>query len=262
MEDINIPSSLTSIGTGAFRSCERLETVTIPATVTSLEKWAFLGCEGITAIAIPFGAELGERAVGFTYSMIPFDITVVYYKGAPAVTAVANGTDIELTIHMNDVEKAIVGTEPNGDDVAVSGSGSYWMFVKQTEDVYYLNITGMTSAGSGGYWWVWVLSIAVSLLFIYILTRRTVTGTVVHDEKGEEGVVISYTLNGKDGTVTTDADGRYVILASYNSEFTMTSVAKENLTVSECVMEGKPIPEWNASFVIKRFRTIINLRMV
>ena len=47
VEGVTIPSSVTSIGFGAFRRCEYLEYVDIPASVTSIESGAFWGCESL-----------------------------------------------------------------------------------------------------------------------------------------------------------------------------------------------------------------------
>ena len=47
VKGVTIPSSVTSIGFGAFRRCEYLEYVDIPASVTSIESGAFWGCESL-----------------------------------------------------------------------------------------------------------------------------------------------------------------------------------------------------------------------
>ena len=47
VEGVTIPSSVTSIGFGAFRRCKKLEYVDIPASVASIESGAFWGCESL-----------------------------------------------------------------------------------------------------------------------------------------------------------------------------------------------------------------------
>ena len=48
-----IPSSVTSIGEGAFWGCKSLTSVTIPNSVTSIGNYAFSGCSALTSITIP-----------------------------------------------------------------------------------------------------------------------------------------------------------------------------------------------------------------
>ena len=50
LETINIPNSLTSIGSSAFAECSSLETITIPNSVTSIGYSAFGDCTNLTSI--------------------------------------------------------------------------------------------------------------------------------------------------------------------------------------------------------------------
>lgn len=54
MTDINIPSSVTSIGDGAFFGCESLRDISIPSSVTSIGS-AFGRCSSLTSIVLPEG---------------------------------------------------------------------------------------------------------------------------------------------------------------------------------------------------------------
>ena len=51
--NVNIPSTVTSIGQGAFSNCESLENVVIPAGVTSLSGSTFNNCNKLTSVTIP-----------------------------------------------------------------------------------------------------------------------------------------------------------------------------------------------------------------
>ena len=53
MTEINIPSSVTSIGYMAFRGCTGLTNITIPNSITSIGGYAFYYCTGLTSITIP-----------------------------------------------------------------------------------------------------------------------------------------------------------------------------------------------------------------
>ena len=51
--EIELPSSLTSIGAHAFSGCRSLETVNIPETVRSIGESAFRGCSHLSPVALP-----------------------------------------------------------------------------------------------------------------------------------------------------------------------------------------------------------------
>ena len=53
MTSIEIPNSVTSIGSYAFESCTGLTSIEIPNSVTSIGTYAFSGCTGLTSIEIP-----------------------------------------------------------------------------------------------------------------------------------------------------------------------------------------------------------------
>ena len=53
LTSIDIPDSVTSIGSRAFRGCSRLTSITIPNSVTSIGEEAFYNCDGLTSIDIP-----------------------------------------------------------------------------------------------------------------------------------------------------------------------------------------------------------------
>ena len=50
---VDIPNTVTSIGSGAFYQCLNLTSVTIPDSVTTIEVLAFAGCPNLTDIKIP-----------------------------------------------------------------------------------------------------------------------------------------------------------------------------------------------------------------
>ncbi len=77
-----IPSSVTRIGTYAFRGCSGLTSITIPASVTSIESSAFYNCSGLTSITIPnsvtsIGDFVFYGCSGLTSITIPNSVTSI-----------------------------------------------------------------------------------------------------------------------------------------------------------------------------------------
>ena len=65
LKSIELPNSVTSIGSGAFSGCSGLTSVTIPDSVTSIETSAFQYCSGLTSIEIPNSVtSIGTYAFG------------------------------------------------------------------------------------------------------------------------------------------------------------------------------------------------------
>ena len=55
LSHVEIPSTVTTIGDGAFTSCYALSEITIPNSVKSLGNYTFLQCSSISSITIPEG---------------------------------------------------------------------------------------------------------------------------------------------------------------------------------------------------------------
>ena len=132
LTSVNIPDSVTSIGSSAFSGCTGLTTVTIGNSVASIGNQAFSGCSGLTEIHskasvapllgtdcfanvpnnipvhIPCGSQMSYysrwsyfsnfvEAAGFTFSATPADetmgsVTVLTQPTCQSPTAVINAT--------------------------------------------------------------------------------------------------------------------------------------------------------------------------
>jgi len=63
LTSINIPASVTSIGDYAFSGCSSLAAINIPASVTSIGDYAFSGCSSLAAVNIPASVtSIGDEA--------------------------------------------------------------------------------------------------------------------------------------------------------------------------------------------------------
>ena len=81
-----IPSSVTSIGEGAFIDCYNLESITIPSSVTSIGNEAFAGCTSLISITIPSSVtSIGDMAFQWCTSLTSITLS-------EGVTRIGNNT--------------------------------------------------------------------------------------------------------------------------------------------------------------------------
>ena len=60
---INVPSSVTTIGNGAFEWCKSLQSISVPSSVTTIGEGAFRGCSSLQSVNIPSSVTtIGDRA--------------------------------------------------------------------------------------------------------------------------------------------------------------------------------------------------------
>lgn len=91
-----IPTSVTSIGEGAFAGHEGLVSITIPNSVTSIESEAFFFCSGLTSVSIPpsvksIGASAFCQCLVLTSVTIPNSVTSISestFQSCPVLTSV------------------------------------------------------------------------------------------------------------------------------------------------------------------------------
>ena len=82
LTSVNIPSSVTSLGSGCFEGCSGLTSVSIPSSVTSLGRSCFWNCSGLTSVSIPssvtsLGDDCFSGCSGLTSITIPSSVTYV-----------------------------------------------------------------------------------------------------------------------------------------------------------------------------------------
>ena len=82
LSEIVIPSSVASIGDSAFKNCFSLSEIVIPSSVTSIGDWAFFCCGSLSEIVIPSSVtSIGDSAFFWCFSLseivIPSSVTSI-----------------------------------------------------------------------------------------------------------------------------------------------------------------------------------------
>ena len=97
LTQVNIPSSVTSIGNSAFYECSAFTQVTIGSGVTSIGDEAFSDCSALTQVTIPNSVtSIGEQAFAYCYALtqvtIGNSVTSIGYMAFYGCSALAEMT--------------------------------------------------------------------------------------------------------------------------------------------------------------------------
>lgn len=106
IQSVSLPSSITTIGDGAFQNCTNLNSVKLPNRLTEIQNNAFGNCQGLTGIILPNtlveirggafgGASLFELKIPSSVTTIEYDaFTNCYFSEInipSSVTSIGNG---------------------------------------------------------------------------------------------------------------------------------------------------------------------------
>ena len=88
IREINLPQSITHLGTTTFGGCQRLQNITIPDNITKIPKWCLFYCDSLSHVELPEGIDTIE-ALAFYSTPSLREITIpsqVRYIGERAFT--------------------------------------------------------------------------------------------------------------------------------------------------------------------------------
>jgi hypothetical protein len=134
-----IPSSVTSIGDGAFWSCESLTSITIPSSVTSIGMMAFYECTSLTSVTISAGVtSIGGCAfymcTSLTSVTIPSSVTSIYANafysctGLTSITIPASVTYVGVFAFMLWTSTQTINVQGKADHEATNTVGWHWQW--------------------------------------------------------------------------------------------------------------------------------------
>ena len=87
LKDVELQSSMTSIGEAAFSACKALESITIPDAVTSIAVDAFSGCDNLSTVQLSNNLTyLGYRAFGSCGSLTEIHIPKSLTTGSKLIS--------------------------------------------------------------------------------------------------------------------------------------------------------------------------------
>ena len=132
--EVAIPSTVDTIGRGAFYRCSGLTSVTIPDGVTSIGSEAFYGCTGLTSVNIPDGVtSIGNEAFrdcsGLTSVTIGSGVTSIgnrAFSGCSGLTSVTIGSGVTSIGNSAFYDcSGLTSVAFNADSCTSAGSSSY-----------------------------------------------------------------------------------------------------------------------------------------
>ena len=187
---VDLPASLTAIGTAAFSGCDKLASISFPATLVSVGDYAFAGCSSLTAITLPasvttvgHGAfmrctSLTSLAVASSSRLCRLEETAL--MDCPALTTINLGTNVQSV-----GDRALAGTGVTRLNLTASkklAEMGNWVMVNTPLQEVQLP-TSLTSLGDGAFLYDTALASInlggqVSHLNDYLLAGTALVGDV------------------------------------------------------------------------------------
>ena len=206
--DLTIPSSVTSIGYGAFYNCKGLTSITIPNSVTSIGNYAFSGCTGLTSVEIGNSVKsIGECAFKDCSGLTSIEIP-------NSVTSIGDWTFYECT-GLTSI------TIPNS--VTSIGKSAFSGCKGLKTVINFSNLTFSKSSSSNGY-------VAYYADKVYNLPNGSKEGDFIFGKPNDVNTLVVYLGNATELTLPANCEGENYVIDSevFKNNTTITSIAIPN----------------------------------
>ena len=267
---VTISEGPTTIGDGAFNSCESLTSVTLPSTLTNVGQYLFSGCNSLESVTCYAETPPVVGGEGSVY-MIPENNTATLYVPAGCVSAyqAADGwSDFSNIVEIGSVPsdpELIVNGNIEGDDISAfsyhvgSDSGPITSsFIENEKGNHFIAIESIDKVASA-----WDSQFFVSLnrpvvagekLYFSMRAKASQNASISSQAHTTPGGYLTWNFVGgfdlttewqkftKEVTVTTDMAGAQCIAFMLNEKAESTFYYFDNLSLSTDPNGGYPDP--------------------
>ena len=233
--DLTFPSSVTSIGYGAFYNCKGLTSITIPNSITSIGKSAFYGCTGLTSITIPNSVtSIGNYAfsgcTGLTSVEIGNSVKSIgecAFKGCSGLTSIEIPNSVTSIGDWTFYECTGLTSITIPNSVTSIGKSAFSGCKGLKTVINFSNLTFSKSSSSNGY-------VAYYADKVYNLPNGSKEGDFIFGKPNDVNTLVVYLGNATELTLPADYKGEnYVIGADvFKDNTVITSVTIPNSVTS------------------------------
>lgn len=147
LEEVVLPSFITSIDQNAFKDCKALETINLPSGITQIGYFAFSNCDALTSLTLPsalisIGPGAFNSCDGLTSVVIPSNVTTIEYN---AFAYCNNLENVTLPDSLERIDSYAFSSIPCTTFVYI-GDDAQWSLFKDDRDANWTDWPGEENA--------------------------------------------------------------------------------------------------------------------